>query len=270
MYYQPTSLAEALRLKADLGVQGTFLAGGTDVVVGVRKGRLEVENYIDLSKVPGLGGIREHGGALRIGAAVTHAELESAALPAALAQACATVGGPQIRNLGTIGGQIGTASPAGDASVAMIALKAEVELTSGERGPRRLPLCEIFVAPGQTRIADDELVLAVHLPLHRRSDFRKIGKRDAVAISLVMAAASIGRGGDVGLAIGCVAPVPLRCKRAEAYLDAHGLGDASLQRAAEIVGEEVSPISDHRGGADYRRAMAQTLSKRLLRRLREV
>jgi CO/xanthine dehydrogenase FAD-binding subunit len=98
--------------------------------------------------------------------------------------------------------------------------------------------------------------------------FYKIGKRDAVAISVVMAAATIGPEGDVALGLGCVAPVPFRPRKAEAHLRAHGLGPASIDVAAQLVASEVSPITDHRGGAEYRRAMAGTLTRRLLSTLR--
>ena len=120
MYFQPKNLDEALEIKAKLGADGTLLAGGTDLVVGIRKGRTQVSNFIDLSKVAELGELQEQDGFLRIGAATVHRRLESCAHKA-LADAAATVGGPQIRNLGTVGGQIGTASPAGDVSVALIA-----------------------------------------------------------------------------------------------------------------------------------------------------
>ena len=114
------------------------------------------------------------------------------------------------------------------------------------------------------------MIVAVYVPLGRRSAFYKIGKRNAVAISLVMAAASIGPGGDVAIGLGCVAPTPLRPRRAEALLSqAESLDEAIIDEAAKIVAEEVRPIDDHRGGAEYRRAMAATLTRRLLRRLIE-
>ncbi len=256
-----------MALKARIGASAAFVAGGTDFVVGVRKGRRSFGTLIDLSQVEGLDTIEEHEGVVRIGAMVRHAQLERSPIRA-LADACETVGGPQIRNLGTIGGQIGTASPAGDVSVALIALRADVELVS-LRGVRRLPLADVFVGPGRTQIAADELVTAVYVPSDRRSAFYKLGKRDAVAISLVMAAVSIGPAGDVAIGLGCVAPVPLRATRAEAYLAAAaGPLDADrIAAAAAIVGEQVAPISDHRGGAEYRRAMAITLTQRLLTEL---
>ncbi|MCC6749024.1 MAG: FAD binding domain-containing protein [Deltaproteobacteria bacterium] len=265
MYHQPRSIDEALELKARLGGDGTFLAGGTDLVVGLRKGKLEVKNLIDLSRVPGLDELQERDGHLVVGARVTHARLERCK-ETALAAAAETVGGPQIRNLGTVGGQIGTASPAGDVTVALLALKAEAELLS-RRGRRRVPLEQVFVGPGRTSLAPDELLRAVHVPLGRRSVFYKLGKRGAVAISVVMAAASVGPGGDVALAVGCAAPVPLRIAKAEALLDQQGLTEAAIARAAELAEQAVTPITDHRGGEAYRRAMAGTLTRRLLTEL---
>jgi carbon-monoxide dehydrogenase medium subunit len=264
-YYQPSTIEQALVRKADLGLQATFLAGGTDLIVGRRKGRVQLGSVIDISRVEELAGIRRDGDWLRVGAGTTHAQLERCEIRA-LALSAETVGGPQIRNRGTVGGQLGTASPAGDVSVALLALHAEVELVS-LAGSRRLPLDQFFLGPGETIMTESEMVRAVYVPRKRRSDFYKIGRRNAVAISVVMAAVSIAGDSDIGLAIGCAAPVPLRCRRAEGYLAEHGLSEATIAEAAKIVGGEVSPISDHRGGAEYRRAMASTLSARLLRRV---
>jgi len=261
-YHRPSTLSEALALKKRLGTRGTFLAGGTDVVVGIRKSKIQVSDFIDLSAIAGLNDAREIEGVLRVGAMCQHAQLERSGITA-LAAACETVGGPQIRNLGTIGGQLGTASPAGDVSVALIALRAEVEIANMV-GTRRMPIEDIFRGPGRTTLEPDEMVIAVNIPLGRRSVFYKIGKRDAVAISLVMAAASIGSDGEVAIGLGCVAPVPFRPRRAEAFLQKHGLDAPSIEMAAKIVEEDVAPISDHRGEAEYRRAMAGTLTRRLL------
>jgi CO/xanthine dehydrogenase FAD-binding subunit len=266
-YHRPLTLHDAFALKHRLGICGTFLAGGTDVVVGIRKGKKQVSDFIDLSAIPDLGEVREINGVLRVGAMCTHAQLEGSGITA-LAAACETVGGPQIRNLGTIGGQLGTASPAGDVSVALVALRAEVEIAS-VRGTRRVPIDDIFQSPGRTTLASDEMIIAVEIPRDRASVFYKIGKRDAVAISLVMAAASISPSGDVAIGIGCAAPVPLRPRRAEHHLHRHGLNEASIEAAAKMVEEDVSPISDHRGNAEYRRAMAGTLVRRLLRELHQ-
>ncbi len=266
MFHQPLTLDAALSLKAELGDSGTVVAGGTDLIVGIRKGSRKVNHFIDLSRVDDLRGIQEANGWLTMGALTTHAELEGLEVTA-LAEAAATVGGPQIRNLGTVGGQLGTASPAGDVSCALIGLNAELELTSAARGTRRMPVAEFFVGPGRTVLAEDELITRIFVPTDRKSAFYKIGKRDAVAISLVMAAVSIGDAGDVAIGVGCVAPVPLRCPRAEAALSGKSSDPEAITKAAELVMEEVSPISDHRGSADYRRVMAGTLTKRLVTRI---
>ncbi len=266
MYHRPESIDEALAIKSRLGADATFLAGGTDLVVGIRKEKTKVKQFVDLSRIAGLDGVYRDGDRLRIGALCTHATLERENI-AALAQACETVGGPQIRNLGTIGGQLGTASPAGDVSVALIALDADCEIASA-RATRTIALADFFVGPGRTVLAPDEMVLSVSVPVDRKSAFYKIGKRDAVAISLVMAAASLAANGAVSIGLGCVAPVPFRPRRAEAHLLAHGLSDESIEHAAAIAMSEVAPISDHRGSADYRRAMTATLVRRLVRGLR--
>ncbi|MFO0561181.1 MAG: xanthine dehydrogenase family protein subunit M [Polyangiales bacterium] len=266
MFHRPESIDEALALKSRLGATGTFLAGGTDLVVGIRKEKTKVQEFIDLSRIAGLDGVYREGDRLRIGALCKHAALEREGITA-LAAACETVGGPQIRNLGTIGGQLGTASPAGDVSVALIALDADCEIAS-TRGTRVISLTDFFVAPGRTALAPDEMVLSVTVPTDRKSAFYKIGKRDTVAISLVMAAASVTDDGAVSIGIGCVAPVPFRPKKAEAHLRSHGLGDAAIEEAAAIAMSEVKPITDHRGSADYRRAMSAALVRRLVRSLR--
>jgi probable selenate reductase FAD-binding subunit len=266
MFHRPESIDEALALKSRLGAAGTFLAGGTDLVVGIRKEKTKVQEFIDLSRIAGLDGVYREGDRLRIGALCTHATLEREGITA-LAAACETVGGPQIRNLGTIGGQLGTASPAGDVSVALIALDADCEIAS-TRGTRVISLTDFFVAPGRTALAPDEMVLSVTVPTNRKSAFYKIGKRDAVAISLVMAAASVTDDGAVSIGIGCVAPVPFRPKKAEAHLRANGLGDEAIEEAAAIAMSEVKPITDHRGSAEYRRAMSAVLVRRLVRSLR--
>ena len=266
MYHQPTTVDEVLGLKHQLGAAASFLAGGTDLVVGVRKGRREFGELIDLSRVDALAALERSGDTMRIGSMCRLATLERSGVDA-LAAACETVGGPQIRNLGTVGGQLGTASPAGDVSIALLALDAEVELASAETGTRSLPLAELFVGPGRTVLAEHELITAVTIPTNRRSAFYKIGKRGAVAISVVMAAASLGPEGELGIALGCVAPTPLRARKAEAHLQGGELSDARIDEAAALAAGEVKPIDDHRGGADYRRAMAATITRRLLRQL---
>lgn len=266
MFHRPRSTTEALELKSRLGTQGVFLAGGTDLVVGVAKGRLTVSDWIDLSGLPDLDYVREEAAELVVGPLATHAMLEGTSFSASVAEAARTVGGPAIRNRGTLAGNLGTASPAGDVNIALLAHDATVDLLS-VRGQRTLKLQEFFVGPGRTQIAADEMIHAIRIPRARASGFLKIGKRRSVAISVVCAAAARLEDGRVCIALGSVAPTPFRAERAEAYLADRGLSAESIAQAARIVQEEVRPIDDHRAGADYRRAVSGVLARRLLSRI---
>ncbi|HEY9856522.1 MAG TPA: xanthine dehydrogenase family protein subunit M [Stenomitos sp.] len=262
MFYQPTTLQEALELKAKLGASARFLAGGTDLVVGMQKRRLTLDEVIDLSRLNDLCFIHDDGRSMTLGAGCTHAMVESCRV-AALADSARQVGGPQIRNRGTIGGQLGTASPAGDVSVGLLALEAEVELVS-VRGTRVVPLQDFFVGVGKTVLAPDELISAVRFDHPASSAFYKIGKRNSVAISIVMCAVALGQDGSPRIALGSVAPTPLRLFKTEAFLKAEGLSPASIEEAGRLAREEVNPITDHRAGADYRRDVSGVLVSRLL------
>lgn len=262
MFYRPATLTEALELKSRLGKDAVFLAGGTDLVVGVAKGRFEIGHWIDVSRLGELCYVERDGDGLRIGASCTHAMLEASPWRA-LAQAARLVGGPQIRNRGTVAGNLGTASPAGDVNIALLGFDAEVELMS-LRGTRRAALRDFFLAPGRTIMEPDEMIVAVHVPGGEDSGFLKVGKRLSVAISVVCCAAAKLADGRVCIALGSVAPTPLRAFRAEAFLQQQGLSADTVAEAARLVTEEVRPIDDHRASADYRRAVSGVLARRLL------
>lgn len=264
-FYQPTSLQEALDLKSRLGTDAYFLAGGTDLVVLRNRGRVKGEHWIDLSKVPGLDGLTEEGGVLRIGAGCKHAALEDTRFTA-LAEAAASVGGPQIRHRGTVGGNVGNASPAGDVSVALLAHDAHVELAS-LAGSRRMALSEFFLAPGKTAIAPDEIITALYLNADQRSAWFKLGKREATAISVVCAAVAVTPEGKAHIALGSVAPRPTRVAAAEALIAERGLTPETAKAAGALVSSEIKPITDHRASADYRRDVAGKMVARLLTQL---
>lgn len=252
-----------MRLRAALGERATVINGGTDVVVAMNHGALHPREFLDLSRVPELRAIGRDGDALVLGGGVTFAQLGRLHLRA-LREASLSVGGPAIRNMGTIGGNLVTASPAGDGCVALLAMDAEVELASAARGPRRLPVREFFLAYRRTALAADELVTGVRVPYNPQSRWYKIGKRGAVNISIVCCAASRNPDGRIGLAYGCVAPMPMFAPRAEAVLAGKTLTPGVIEEAAATVEEEVTPIDDQRGSAAYRRAMCRTLTRRLL------
>lgn len=264
-FHQPTTLAEALAIKAEFGAEAYFLAGGTDLVVLRNRGRVKGQHWIDLSRLHELVGLEEQRGMLRIGAATPHARLEKTPFRA-LAEAAASVGGPQIRQRGTVGGNVGNASPAGDVSTALLAHDAEIELAS-VRGKRSMKLNAFFVGPGKSAIAPDEIITAFTMPSEIRSAWLKVGKREATAISVVAAAVGVDAHDRAYIALASVAPRPLRMQAAEELIAERGLSAATAAEAGRLVSEAVTPITDHRASADYRRAIAGTMVARLLTQL---
>ncbi|MCH7812490.1 MAG: xanthine dehydrogenase family protein subunit M [Planctomycetes bacterium] len=269
MFHRPTSFDDALAIKARLRSAVTPLAGGTDLIVGLNRGEPLPGEVLDLSAVGDNAGIESDNGALLLGAGVTWTQLGRLEIDC-LARAALSVGGPQIRNLGTIGGNLATASPAGDGSVALLALNAEIELSHARRGSRWLRLADFFVSYRKTALADDELISRIRLPAPaalQGTAWNKIGKRGAVNISLVCAAAARWPDGRIALAFGSVAPVPLRAVQTENIVSGQRLTGESIERAAVRAEAEVQPIDDWRASADYRRAMCRVLTRRLLRQL---
>lgn len=260
---RPTSLDEALAARAD-DPGAELLAGGTDLMVEVKFGHRKPEHVVALRRIDELATI-EHG---RIGAGVTWARLERSE-HRALAQAARTVGSPQIRAAGTMGGNIGTSSPAGDGLPWLAAVEAEIEVASRARGTRRLPWQEFFTGVKRNALAPDEVVVAVVLPEHvpANQHFAKIGQRSAMVISTVSACVVRDDDGTVRVALGSVAPTPVRATRAEALIAEHpDPSDTVLAEFARTVSEEVSPITDHRSTESYRRHAAGVLARRLLQR----
>ena len=255
-------LDEALAAKADQpGAE--LLAGGTDLMVDVNLAHHRPDAIVSLRRVEEL---REpHDG--RIPAGSTWAELE-ASPHVSLAEAARTVGSPQIRATGTLGGNIGTASPAGDGLPWIAAADAAIVVRSRDRGERVVPWEDFFVGVKQTSLAPDEIVTGVQVPedVPAAQAFAKVGTRNAMVISTV--SCLVMRGDDgYRVALGSVAPTPLRARRAEEMLNAEShASDAALDEFARIVSEEVRPITDHRSTADYRRHAAGVLARRLVER----
>ena len=179
-----------------------------------------------------------------------------------------SVGGPAIRNRGTIAGNMGTASPAGDGCVALLALDAEVELRHATRGPRTIPIGDYFTGFRKTALLGDELITAIRFRNDWAGAWGKIGKRGATNISVVCCAATMSPTGQMRIAFGSVAPTVVRVRRAEAIVEAGGLTDPAIEAAAAAAMAGVSPIDDHRASAAYRRAMCGVLVRRLLKTLR--
>jgi CO/xanthine dehydrogenase FAD-binding subunit len=233
-------------------------------MVEVNFGHAKPEHVIALRRVDELATIDGN----RIGAGVTWATLESSP-HRALAQLSRTVGSPQIRAAGTIGGNIGTSSPAGDGLPWLAAVEAEIEVASKKRGLRRLKWDEFFTGVKRNALEPDEVIVAAVLPddVPSNQHFAKIGQRSAMVISTVSACVVRDDSGAVRVALGSVAPTPVRMSRAEALIyENPAPSQATLDEFARTVSEDVSPITDHRSTESYRRHAAGVLARRLLER----
>jgi CO/xanthine dehydrogenase FAD-binding subunit len=255
----PRSLAEALELKAE-HPQALPIQGGTDVMVALNFDQARPERLLNLNEVEELRGWSRENGNLRLGPALTYSELmrgEVAEAMPALAEASRTVGSPQIRNRGTIGGNLGTASPAGDSLPPLLIEGAEVELAS-VRAARRLALSEFLLGVKRNALADDELIVAVHVtPSGERQTFMKVGPRNAMVIAVCSLAVVADRTrGELRASFGSASPVPrvVSCPLDEA--------DAF----PEMVAAAASPIDDVRGTAAYRRHALRVLAGRAVER----
>lgn len=255
----PRSLGEALRLKAEHS-GAVPIQGGTDVMVELNFDRARPEVLLNLNEVTDLRGWSRENGSLRLGAGLTYAEAmtgePAAALPA-LAEASRTVGSPQIRNRGTIGGNLGTASPAGDALPPLLIESAEVEVAS-VRGQRSIPLGEFLVGVKRNALEDDEIIVSVLVrPSGQPQTFMKVGPRNAMVIAVCSLAVIADRElGELRAAFGSASPTT---RLVTVALDeADGFPDR--------VAEATSPIDDVRGSAAYRRHALRVLTQRALER----
>jgi CO/xanthine dehydrogenase FAD-binding subunit len=254
----PRSFEEALELKAE-HPDALPIQGGTDVMVALNFDRARPDVLLNLNEVAELRGWSRENGSLRLGAGLTYTEAMSALgdeLPA-LAEASRTVGSPQIRNRGTIGGNLGTASPAGDALPPLFVEGAEVEIAS-VRGTRRLAIAEFLVGVKRTALADDELITGVAVaPSGQPQTFMKVGPRNAMVIAVCSLALVADRErGELRASFGSSAPTVR-------------LVTAPLDEADDFpdrVAEAASPIDDVRGTADYRRHALSVLTRRALER----
>lgn len=267
MFFQPRHVDEALEIRGRMGSDVTPLGGGTDIVVSINKTLMRPKHFLDLTHLPDYTRVVRDNGNWVLSAGATFSQLGKLPIKA-LAEAAMTVGGAAIRNTGTIAGNLGTASPAGDGCVALMAIDAEVELAHATRGRRTIPIHEYFTGFRRTALLADELITGVRFRTEWRTAWYKIGKRGSINISLVCAAFGMSPEGGVRMAYGCVAPTVMRTRLAEAIIEKDGLTDAAIEAAAQSVMKEVAPIDDHRASANYRRAMCGVLARRLFRELR--
>jgi CO/xanthine dehydrogenase FAD-binding subunit len=274
----PLTLDDVVRLLAD-EPHATLLAGGTDAMVEINDGHRRPDgSVIALNRVGELRSWRHDpiASTLTIGSAVTYTELMEepiASLVPALAEASRTVGSPQIRNAGTLGGNLGTCSPAGDGLPVLAALDATVRLVSNT-GERLMPVTEFMVGVKRTAIAPGELIAEIVLPVRDGwQGYAKVGVRNAMVIAVASTCLVVDRSArSVAVALGSVAPTVIRCPDAEAHLSgaidwvSESVSSADVWRFGALVSEASRPITDHRSSAEYRRHAVGVLARRLARR----
>lgn len=275
-FYQPRSVAEAIRLLRNARGRGRFVAGGTDLVVQADR---SIRVLVDVTRL-GLDYIRRRGNGWVIGAATTMAALEHSSHIRALAdgilsKAASTCGSVQIRHMATVGGNLANASPAADTATPLLALEAAVVI-AGPRGRRQVPLAKFFTGPRKT-VLQGALLVEILIPAARRGrtawSFQKLGRVES-DISVVNVAAGLGldrdrRCGWARIALGAVAPTPMRAQKAEGLLLGQVLTPDLIERVADAVMLEVRPITDVRASAEYRREMSRVLVRRTLRECAE-
>jgi len=272
-FLQPRTWAEALQAKAEQP-GAVPVAGGTDLMVELNFDKHRPDALLDLNRVDDLARWWTDGGRVRLGAGVTYARVldELGAVLPGLAMASRTIGSPQIRNRGTVGGNLGTASPAGDAHPALLAAEADVEIAS-VRGVRRVPVARFYTGVKRNVLEPDELIAAVWItPPSGPEQFSKIGTRNAMVISV--AAFGLALHPDrrtVGTGIGSAAPTPRRADDAEQFVaarldwDARSTLDPDLAREfGERVRAAAAPIDDVRGSAAYRLHSLSVMARRTL------
>jgi CO/xanthine dehydrogenase FAD-binding subunit len=249
------------------------IAGGSDLVVGARHGKAPMpDSVVAIDRIDSLGNIEASAGGVRIGALVTHARLEIddeiVAHYTALADACALVGSPATRHVGTIGGNVMNASPAMDTGAPLVVFGAEVELQS-TAGSRRIPVSDLWTGPGRTSAAQGELCVAVHLPARPAmsgSAYVRLEYRRAMEIAVVGAAASVQLDDDgalaaLSVALTAVAPTIIAVEGTETFLG-RAVDDVLLGEIANLAGQQASPISDVRASDRYRRHCVGVMARR--------
>jgi CO/xanthine dehydrogenase FAD-binding subunit len=281
-WHAPTSEDELRSVLEEEGARARMIAGGTDLTSQIRRGEARPDALVDLGRVEGLSSIGLQGSRLAIGATATHADVAQHPVirerAAVLARACGTVGSPQIRARGTIGGNVANASPAADSAAALLALGATVELCSkaaGGASVRRMPLADFLLGPGRTATGVGEYVrsLAFDVPSPgARGTYLKLGQRNALAIAIVSAAVVfLPEAGRVAIALGSVAPTAVRAADAEAFFAREWSGSsdrqALVEETARLAVASSACIDDLRAGAAYRTRIVEVLVRRALAEL---
>jgi len=278
-YKTPNTIEEAIELLWQAGGKAKIIAGGTDLVIGLRNGDLSPQFIVDITRIEDLRKIEEKNGMVSIGAAITHSEIASSSLVKkygkVLSDAASEIGSPQIRNMGTIGGNIINASPAADTIPPLMVLNAMGRVVSKE-GEREVPLDQLFKGPYETNLKPHELLVQItfqKLPPETKSSFVRLARRNAMAIARMNVAIilQIGKNRieDVRIAVGSVTPTPQRMSEAETFLKGKLPDQRSLQKASLKVSEAMIKRSGIRASTAYKRPVVEALFMRAMRKALE-
>ena len=280
-YISCSSVEDVLKVLSDHYGKAKLIAGGTDLILELEKGLYATsEVVVDVTRIPGLDSVWQDAlGRIHLGPMVTHNHVVGSELlhkfAPLLVQACYGVGSPQIRNRGTVAGNLVTASPANDSISPLMALDTVLTLRS-LKGSREVKLADFYTGVRKTVLQPDEMLVDIcfkGLQENQVSIYKKYALRKAQAISLVNASVILTMAGEqvseAKITLGAVAPVIMHAAKAEAYLVGQSLSDSVIERAAELVAEAVSPITDIRSSADYRKKISSVLVKRGLTEIRD-
>lgn len=273
-YYQPLKLAEALTFLSVFPGPVHILAGGTDLLVNMRKGQIKPEGIVDLSKIEELKTISQEGNNLSIGALVTFSELAAHPLVQELIPVLAcgakAVGSPQIRNRGTVGGNIANASPAADLVPVLVALDG-VAVIAKQNGLRKVPVAELIVGPYKTSLEPGEIIIRIEVnvpPKGTGMAYKKVGRRNALAISRLNGVCLLKLEDeiikDVSLVIGSATPTPHRFTDVEEYLVGKNISQELLEEAGVMAREHVLAVTGKRPSSNYKLPVVERLTVRLL------
>lgn len=275
-YHRPNSLAEAFEVLDQYGEKAKVLAGGTDLMVNMKRKVVTPDHVVGLEKLTDLNEIVVSGDRIGIGALTTAASIAASNVlkngVGIIAEGAGKLGSPQVRSRATIGGNLCTARPAADMPLPLLVLGARVVL-AGSNGQREVSLDEFFLGPGQTVVKPGEILTGVVIDKPRPGTgggYIKLGLRRAMEISLVNVAAAITLDSDgktiksAKVALGAVAPTPIRAQQAEKVLAGAMAGDDVFAQAGLAAAQDAKPITDHRGSAEYRREVVAVLTKRAL------
>lgn len=278
-YFEPKSVEECTELLKEYGDKANLIAGGTDLIPLLKHRVHRPETVIGLTGIAEMSELKETDEGLLIGANVSHMTLSKSDVVKekwpALAKACGHVSSVEVRNVGTIGGNVCNASPSGDGIQGLMVYEALVNVQKADQ-KRQVPIIEFFVGPGKTVLEDGEIVVSFTIPYpdeHTRATYEKYAIRGNTDITLVGAGASVTLDGDkvskAVITLSSVAPTPIRVQASEEYLVGKELSDENIQKAADLAEEGCTPITDQRATKEYRSEMVNVWVKNALKVIRD-